>query len=500
MSDLHPGVNEDIAARDKELDATKHDDIGYLRALGYEQELKRALGLFGSFAIQFSCIAISIGLYTLYAYGLTTSGPFMLWPFIVGASFQMLVGMGVAELISCYPLAGGSYQIASRLGPRLLGWLVGWTVGISLMSATAAEGIAIAPYVWSWFGVDSPTTPQTLVVAFSSIILITIINVIGIRLSSFINNIGVIAEMFGLTTVLVLLLLAGLVQPFGFFGNTNGTETTYSGGMVWPFLFTLMMPVWIINGFDSPGHTSEETHKAAVTAPRGLVIANWSSWFYGIVAVIVLTLSIRNLTDVAASSTPIVAIVTDRLGNTIASVLTDVVVLSFIVNMQILQLTVARMFFAQARDGQFPFAPILRKVTGEGSPVNATIMVSVVALAMCLWTDAVAVLAAFSALGYSFAYGWTNAVGWWAHRNGTMPKHPFHYGAFSPWIFAISAIWSLVLCFVLIYQNPNQVGGGALVVTAIGLVIYYFGIPKSRRGIITEGGVEAVTEASKAAI
>jgi amino acid transporter len=497
VSDPNPDSTQDVAARDASLDAGQQDDVGYLKSLGYDQELKRALGLFGSFAIQFSCIAVSIGLYTLYGYGLATSGPTMIWPFIVGASFQMLVGMGVAELISCYPLAGGSYQIASRLGPKMIGWMVGWIVGVSLMSATAAEGLAIAPYVGSWVGIPSPDTTQTLIIAFGSIILITVINVIGIRLSSFINNIGVIAEVFGLTTVLVLLMIAGLVQPVSFFSNTNGTDTVYSGGMIWPFLFTLMMPVWIINGFDSPGHTSEETHNAAVTAPRGLLIANWSSWVYGIIAVVVLTLSISSLKDAAGSSTPIVWIVTDRLGSMVADVLTVIVVASFIVNMQILQLTVARMFFAQARDGQFPFAAVLRKITGEGSPVNATIMVAVVALIMCLWTGGVAVLASFSALGYSFAYGWTNAVGWWARRKGTLPKHPFHYGMFSGPIFAISAIWSVVISAVLIYQNPNQVGGGAVVVVLIGLAIYYVGIPKSRRGLVTEAEIQAVAEASR---
>lgn len=485
--------NADLAANDAALDAGTQDDVAYLSSLGYKQELNRALGLFGSFAIQFSCIAVSIGLYTLFGYGLLTSGPFMIFPFMVGAFFQMLVGMGVAELISCYPLAGGSYQIASRLGPRNVGWMVGWILAISLMAATAAEAVALAPYIGSWVGIAVPDHWQTLLVAFGSIILITVINVIGIRLSSLINNVGVIAELFGLTTVLVLLLITGLVKPIDFFGNNNGTQAANGGSLLIPFAFTLLMPFWIINGFDSPGHTGEETKNAAVTAPRGLVIANWMSFFYGIIAVLILTLSITDLGAASASSTPIVWIVTNRLGDTVASALTVIVVVSFIVNMQILQLTVARMVFAQARDGQFPMASRVRKLRGE-SPANATIFVSVVALLMCLWSDAVAVLVAFSAVGYAFAYGWTNAVGWWAARNGTMPKHPFHYGRFSTLIFAVSTLWSLVLGAVLVYQNPSQVGGGAIVAIVIGLIVYYVLIPRDRRGILTAAEIDRVAE------
>lgn len=491
-------ADEDIAAHDASLDAGKQDDVTYLRSLGYPQELRRALGLFGSFAIMFSTIAVSIGLYVLYGYGLTTAGPFMLWPFLVGGLLQMVVGMGVAELISCYPLAGGAYQIASRLGPRNIGWLVGWILAISLLSATAAEALALAPYLGSWVGIDSPTQSQSLMVALGAIALITIINAIGIRFSALVNNVGVMAELFGLTTVLVLLMVTGLVQPINFFGNDNGAAAANSGSLVLPFLFIFLMPVWIINAFDSPGHTGEETRNAAVTAPRGLMIANWSSLIYGLIAIVVLTLSITDLGAASASTAPIVWIVTNRLGGTIASALTVVVVVSFIVNMQILELTVARMVFAQARDGQLPLARVLRKISAGGSPANATIIVGIVAGALCLWTDAVTVLVAFSALGYSFVYGWTNLVGWWATRRGTLPKHPFGFGRWSQPIFIIAVIWQIVVGVVLLRQNFNQLVLGSVVVVVLGLLLYYVGIPKSRRGVITVADVEAVTADAKA--
>ena len=56
-----------------------------------------------------------------------------------------------------------------------------------------------------------------------------------------------------------------------------------------------------------------------------------------------------------------------------------VVVVSFIVNMQILELTVGRIFWAQARDGQAPGASWLRKVSSTGTPTNATLVAGVLA-------------------------------------------------------------------------------------------------------------------------
>ena len=49
----------------------------------------------------------------------------------------------------------------------------------------------------------------------------------------------------------------------------------------------------------------------------------------------------------------------------------------------------------------------------------------------------------------------------------------------------IAATWSYILCAIILYQNPSQVGPGAAVIIVAGLLIYYVGIPKSRRGVMT---------------
>jgi len=38
---------------------------------------------------------------------------------------------------------------------------------------------------------------------------------------------------------------------------------------------------------------------------------------------------------------------------------------------------------------------------------------------------------------------------------------------------------------VIIAQNPSQVGPGAAAIVIAGLLIYYVGIPSSRRGVMT---------------
>ncbi|HTS15396.1 MAG TPA: amino acid permease [Candidatus Sulfotelmatobacter sp.] len=481
MSATGPGSGSAGSQDDQRLDAGAVDDVTYLGQLGYKQELQRALGLFGSFAIQFSLIGISIGLFLLYGFGLSTAGPLFIVPFIVGGAFQMLVGLSIAELISAYPLAGGAYQIINRITSRALAWQVGWWLAIGLLLAVSAEAVGIAIYVGPWFGIQTPDTTQTLIIAAIVIFAITVINVVGIRFAATINNIGVLAELFGLSTVIVLLVIHGLHQPLSFLGNTGGTD---ANGLLVPILTVFLMPVFIIGSFDSTGHVGEETRNAAISAPRGVLIANFGSYIYAIVAIVILTLAIPDLQAAMSNSAPITYIVTQNLGDGVANALIAVVVVSFIVNMQILELTAGRIFWAQARDGQAPAASWLRKVGSSQTPTNATIVAGVIAFAACLYSSGLAVLAAASALGQIGSYAVTIAAGIVGKRRGTLPKRPWNYGSWTGAIDWIAVVWAFFVSGVIVWQNPSQVGPGAIVIVIAGLVIYYLGIPSSRRGVM----------------
>ncbi len=83
-------------------------DTADLLRFGYKQELKRGLGLFSSFAVAFSYISPSTGIFTLFALGLTTLGGVFIWTWPVVALGQFLVALNFAEVASHYPVAGRS--------------------------------------------------------------------------------------------------------------------------------------------------------------------------------------------------------------------------------------------------------------------------------------------------------------------------------------------------------------------------------------------------------
>src|SRR5256884_5975281 len=85
-------------------------DAADLARFGYKQELRRTLGVFSSFAVAFSYISPSTGIFTLFALGLTTIGGVFFWSWPIVAIGQFIIALGWAELSSHYPVAGSVFQ------------------------------------------------------------------------------------------------------------------------------------------------------------------------------------------------------------------------------------------------------------------------------------------------------------------------------------------------------------------------------------------------------
>src|SRR5256712_6388677 len=99
MVDIHDATASE-AARD-EAD---------LARFGYNQELRRALGVYSSFAVAFSYISPSTGIFTLFVLGIALAGPpvFLGWPILVGG--PLLIRVHLSPGSSHFPVAGSAFQ------------------------------------------------------------------------------------------------------------------------------------------------------------------------------------------------------------------------------------------------------------------------------------------------------------------------------------------------------------------------------------------------------
>jgi len=71
-------------------------DTADLEKFGYKQELKRGLGTFSSFAVAFSYISPSTGIFTLFGVGMAALGAALFWTWPVVALMQFIVALNFA--------------------------------------------------------------------------------------------------------------------------------------------------------------------------------------------------------------------------------------------------------------------------------------------------------------------------------------------------------------------------------------------------------------------
>ncbi|HZL32560.1 MAG TPA: amino acid permease, partial [Verrucomicrobiae bacterium] len=91
-------------------------DVEKLHSLGYAQELRRGMKTFSNFAVSFTIISILSGCLTLFGFAMNTGGPKdMTLGWLLVGFFVIMVALGMAEVASSYPTAGGLYYWAAKL-------------------------------------------------------------------------------------------------------------------------------------------------------------------------------------------------------------------------------------------------------------------------------------------------------------------------------------------------------------------------------------------------
>ena len=180
-----------------------------LESFDYKQELKRSLKLFSSFAVAFSFISITTGIFTNFKFVIQSGGPAGIWSWSITVFGQLLVALLFAELAGIIPVSGYSYQWIKRLSTPFMSWITGWISFCFLILVIPAVNWGMAPVLAQLLGI--PITPQNIMIIVMVTIIIQVsLNIIGVKLSTLINNSAVYTETIGMIGLTIFLLIAAL--------------------------------------------------------------------------------------------------------------------------------------------------------------------------------------------------------------------------------------------------------------------------------------------------
>ena len=360
-------------------DADEARDTADLARFGYKQELKRALGTFSSFAVAFSYISPSTGIFTLFALGLSFVGPFFFWSWPIVFLGQLVIALNFAELSSHFPVAGSVYQWTKYLSGRRYAWLSGWiylAAGVLTVTAVVVTlPLALIPTLnglgWALPN-DLPTQRN---IAIVTLVLITFLNIYGVKLVSIVNNTGVIFEILGMVVFAVILALAHNHQGVGVVFQTGGTDVTAGA-----FLTAMFMSLFVIYGFDTASTLAEETRNPRREAPKAVLSSIVGAFIIGAIFLLGMLMAIPDVKEAMASGMGPAQIIEANLSPAFATIYLLVVSAAIFVCCLSIMTSTIRLAFGMARDEQLPFSKIMEKVSPNlHTPVGACIVVGLLA-------------------------------------------------------------------------------------------------------------------------
>lgn len=464
------------------------NDSRDMQTYHYKQELKRTLKLFSSFAVAFSFISITTGIFSNYGFVLTTSGPAGIWTWPIVTIGHLLVAIIFAELAGRIPLSGYSYQWVTRLANPGLGWFAGWIAFCFLVIVVPTVDYALAPIIAEMFGWD--TGSMTLVwIVIGTLIVQALLNIYGVKLATRINDIAVYTEVIGMVGIVVVLGAVVLFKGANWSMLTDtGVAKEAGGSYLGAFIMAALMGSFTLVGFEAAANLSEETINAKKTVPRAMILSVLLSGTIGLMLLIVISVAISDLPTVLSAANPIPFILQSSLGSAVSSFFLVMCLISIFACGLIIMASASRLIYALSRDNVFFGSSLFKKVSPQTSvPTNAVLLVLVLGILAVLFSDSLTLLVGATSVLPALLYLTTIAAYAWKRKDLPKAEH-FDLGKWRTPLTYIAIAWLIFEIGILtIPENFHSVAIVAAALMVLGAVLYHLcfrkGILEGRIGI-----------------
>lgn len=344
---------------------------------------------------------LPLAVFTTYGIVTETTDGHIAGAYLVTTVAMLFTAYSYANMTRAYPSAGSAYTFTQRTFGRHLGFLTGWTLLLDYLVLPLLNYLMIGTYLNAAF----PAIPLWVWVV-ASMLLVTVLNVIGITLVSSVN-----VALIGVQIVFVVVFvgtaiayLSGAADPVDilapFFepGLNPGLIVAGSAMLALAFL-----------GFDAVSTLSEEAKDATRSIPRAIILTTVIGGLIFIVTAWVASLvfpDFANFENVDSAAKDIML----RIGGTaLFTFFTAAYVAGSFASGITSQASVSRILFAMGRDGQLPRTVFGRIHPRFRTPFIAIIIVGLIGAfgALFLPLDIVASVISFGAL---VAFGFVNAA------------------------------------------------------------------------------------------
>lgn len=263
----------------------------------------------------------------------------------LGGFIALTGALTFSELGSMYPKSGGVYVYLKEAYGELMGFLYGWAILLVITTgAIAALGMIFAEYLTNF--VTLGPNQKVLVAAFS-IVVLTIINITGVKTSQVFTNLFTGIKLFAIGIIIVL----GFV-----YYNPDQVSVDYSFATIPENAFegvilALVGVLFSMGGWHHTSFLSGETIDPRRTVPRAMVFG---------VTIVTITYILVNIGYMNLLSLETIA-ATDSIAadamNTITpsggKIVAVAIAISIFGTIGIYTMSAPRIYYAMAKDGVF---------------------------------------------------------------------------------------------------------------------------------------------------
>jgi len=427
--------------------------------------LKRSLSLFDMTMIAIgSSIGSGIFLTPQLIAHQVSSPLWILGLWLLGGIMALCGALTYAELGAMLPRAGGVYSFLTEAYGGLAGFLYGWAYFL-VVNTGALGALAIAFSTYFGYFVPLSSTGQ-LLVAIAGIIIVTIINVLGVKAGGVFSDIFTILKLAGIAILIGAGFFLGSSSTTNFTAALTQSDTGFMGAMTIAFVSVL----WSYGGWQHATFTAAEAKDPQRTVPRALILgASAVALVY--VATNVAYMFLLSPAQIANSPRVAADALTAVMGPIGGSIISLTIFISTFGTTGIYTLTAPRIYFAMANDGVF-----FRKVA-EVHPKYQTPMFAI--LSQTMW--AIVLLLFWGTyeklISYVVFTDWIffalAAFGIFVLRrkqpNAERPYKTLGY-PITPIIFIVISVWFVLNTLI---EKPSESWAG-LAFLALGVPVYYF--------------------------
>jgi amino acid permease (GABA permease) len=473
-------------------------DTEQLHQLGYAQELRRGMRTFSNFAVSFTIISILSGCLTLFAFGMRTGGPAeMVWGWLVVGFFVTLVALGMAEVASSYPTAGGLYYWSAKLAKNnapAWSWFTGWFNLLGQVAVTAGIDFGLAFFINAFLHIafQVPTDPPYTIAIYAVVLFLHgLLNTFGIRLVALLNDVSVWWHVVGVAVIFIaMFVLSPHHTPIDhvfttFVNNTNlGDESVAPLPVFFVALIGLLNAQYTLTGYDASAHMSEETHDAATSAPRGIVFSVVVSVIMGFILLVAMNYGINpdgGYDRAYAELVPPAQIWIEAVGQTGGLLILLIVIgAQFYCGMSSVTAN-SRMIYAFSRDGAIPGSRFWHRINPRTrTPTNSIWLAAVGAFILGLpylfSPVAYAAVTSIAVIGLYIAY--ITPVFLRLRLGTAFQAGPWNLGRWSRLIGTVATIWVVFIAILFLLPQVTPIDNPAnfnYAPVAVGVVLIFAG-------------------------